>query len=180
MQTDNSSTQATIHHVAPHELTKAEFLREASAVRLVNHGRKWQVNLGNHSAFSQADTAEAALADVHQSAVNNALYLNQADAPAVPYKPSIPTQNVLADYPSLVAFFGDVVATHRVEKLSVSKAEYDAVIAGLRMLAAGVGTGAVSADDGDIGEILTNGGAHSGLSAEEIHDLCDRLLTPTE
>lgn len=62
----------------------------------------------------------------------------------------------------------------------MSKAEYDAVIAGLRMLALGVEGGTVSADDGDIGEILTDGGAHSGLSAEEIHDLCGRLLTPTE
>lgn len=116
MQTTILSTQATIHQVAPHQLTKAQFIREASAVRLVNHGRKWQVNLGNHSAFSQADTAEAALADVHQSVVNNALYLNQAGAPTVPNKPSIPTQDVLADYPYLVAMFTDVLATYKVEK----------------------------------------------------------------
>ena len=62
-----------------------------------------------------------------------------------------------------------------------SDAEYDAIIAALRLLAAGLDKpsndpAAVRPDDGDIGEILTNGGAHEGLSRDQVHDLADWLL----
>jgi hypothetical protein len=49
----------------------------AKAVRLSNHGRRWNVELGErYSAFSDAETAELALLDVHRAAVNNALFFN--------------------------------------------------------------------------------------------------------
>lgn len=178
MQNTSSPTSAQ-PLLEVHQLTQAQFVTEASIGRLLGHGRKWKVRHGNFSAFSDADSKQAALVDVHQGAVNNALYLNQPDAPAHPGKPSIPSQEVLADYPELVTLYASVFEPQQAERLSVSKTEFDAVIAGLRMLAAGVEVGSVTAEDGDIGEILTDGGMHSGLSAEEIHDLCDRLLAPT-
>jgi hypothetical protein len=33
----------------------------------------------------------------------------------------------------------------------------------------------VAPDDGAVGDILTNSGAHPGLTADEIHDIADRM-----
>nr|WP_290467235.1 hypothetical protein [Pseudomonas fluorescens] len=96
----------------PHELTKNEFRAVAQVERLVNHGRKWKVDYGNYTAFSDAETASAAVDDVHYCAVNNALYMNcperamHLDCPdeAPPINNmSIPNSQVLAEYPDLVA-----------------------------------------------------------------------------
>ncbi|WP_164034296.1 hypothetical protein, partial [Serratia marcescens] len=62
----------------------------------------------------------------------------------------------------------------------LSQPEYDAVIAGLRLLACGLEDKIVEPNDGDIGDMLTCGGQHTGLTSDEIHDLCDRLLTGPE
>ncbi len=61
-----------------------------------------------------------------------------------------------------------------------SDAEYDAIIAALRLLARVLDdpTGdpiSVEPDDGDIGSILTNSGLHSGLTADQVHDIADRF-----
>jgi hypothetical protein len=59
-----------------------------------------------------------------------------------------------------------------------SEAERDAVYAALRYLATGLNRidPLVTPNDGDIGDILTNSGAHAGLTGEQVHDLCDELL----
>jgi len=53
--------------------------------------------------------------------------------------------------------------------------EMDAVLAGLRLLATAIKERLVIPDDGDIGSILTNSGAHAGLNADQVHELCDVL-----
>jgi hypothetical protein len=56
-----------------------------------------------------------------------------------------------------------------------SQAEFDAVIAALRLLA----TRMVSDPDGTeqcVGDILTCSGDHAGLTVDGVHDLADRLL----
>jgi hypothetical protein len=87
--------------MAPHEITKAEFMSAAQAVRLANHGRKWNVILGPDTSFSDADTEDAAKADVHRGAVNNALYLNTPDCAGL-FHSSMPPIRVLVDYLDLV------------------------------------------------------------------------------
>lgn len=57
----------------------------------------------------------------------------------------------------------------------LSPEELDAILAGLRLLAASLDSGAVRPDDGDIGSILTNSGKHAGLTADQIDTLCERL-----
>lgn len=47
----------------------------------------------------------------------------------------------------------------------------DAVIAALRLLASEMQGKRVLPDDGDIGDILTSGGDHRGLTHEEIDEL---------
>ncbi len=96
----------------PHELTLAQFASQATAQELMNHGRKWEVRHGDYSAFSDAATAEEAIADVHRGAVNNALYLNTPESrSANPNLPgsSFPPAAVLAEYPDLVEKFPDAV-----------------------------------------------------------------------
>ncbi|SBW84634.1 hypothetical protein PVE_R2G0608 [Pseudomonas veronii 1YdBTEX2] len=181
MQNVETKAQANAQPVviAPHLLTQADFIAAAQAVPLVNHGRKWDVRLGSYSSFSDADTAQAALIDVHHGAVNNALYFNEVDAPEIPNKPSVPTAEVLASYPDLIELYADVVATAQVERSialpAVSKIEFDAVLAALRLLGASMEGGLVRPGDGDIGEILTDSGTHAGLTAEGVDALRERI-----
>ncbi|QHF00422.1 hypothetical protein LCG56_28950 (plasmid) [Pseudomonas cannabina pv. alisalensis] len=181
MQNVETNTLANVQVVdsAPHLLTQSEFIATAQAVPLVNHGRKWDVRMGNYNSFSDADTAEAALIDAHHGAVNNALYFNQEDAPEIPNKPSVPTAEVLASYPDLIEQYADVLAYSQAERTialpAVSKAEFDAVLAALRLLAASMMGGLVRPGDGDIGEILTDSGTHAGLTAEGVDQLCERI-----
>jgi hypothetical protein len=68
------------------------------------------------------------------------------------------------------------VKTSTAELKGFTRQESDAVFAGLRLLASNLQNGRVRPDDGDIGAILTSSGDHAGLSAEQVHDLCDLLL----
>lgn len=174
----SSTVLATITLLQPHQLTQAQFIADATVVALEDHGRKWSISHGTYSAFSDADTAEAALIDAHHGAVNNALYFNQPDAPSVPEKPSAPTQLVLADYPDLVTKFGIVPSEQLIALPAVSNEEFSAIVSALRFLATAVGNGVVRHNDGDIGDVLTDSGTSEGLNAEQILNLCDRILFP--
>ena len=95
----------------PHEMTLAEFAAQATTEKLENHGRQWNVTLGDrYSSFSDAENPEAAIADVHRGTVNNALYLNTPGAAEIGTKPTFPPAAVLAEYPDLVAQFPDKLA----------------------------------------------------------------------
>lgn len=89
----------------PHEMTLGQFRASSKAERLHNHGRKWSVIMGSQAlGFSDADTEEAAIADMHCACVSNAVYLNAPGAPDLGAdKPSLPPAEVLADYPELMA-----------------------------------------------------------------------------
>lgn len=90
----------------PHEVTFEVFSQHAKVTPLSNHGRRWQVTYGpTYSAFSDAGDVAGALKDVHGGAVNNALYMNERDAPDVGVKPSMPPAEVLKEYPEIVALF---------------------------------------------------------------------------
>lgn len=95
--------------MAPHEMTKAEFMSAAKAEQLVNHGRKWNVTLGTYSSFSDAESEAAAKADVHRGAVNNALCLNTPDCEGMS-NDGMPPIRVLVDYLDLVDEFNVVSA----------------------------------------------------------------------
>ena len=64
------------------------------------------------------------------------------------------------------------------QSLIVTGPEFDAIVAGLRLLACEIDCNRVvyPSDEGDIGDIWTNAGEHEGLPAEDIHKLADRLL----
>lgn len=182
MQNAQATTpvSAPAAHKQAHEMHLSEFMGAAQVVALTNHGRKWRVTLGEDHCFSDAADSQAALRDAHHAAVNNALYLNQADAPDTPNKPSIPSPQVVCTYPDLEELYADVLKTGMREPSiplpKVSKVEFDALIASLRLLSAGMSGGLVRADDGDIGDILTDSGTHDGLSADEVDSLCERIL----
>jgi len=60
---------------------------------------------------------------------------------------------------------------------SISKKQFDAVLAGLRLLQSCLENRLVLPNDGDIGDILTDGGTHKGLTTTEIDALCGSLNT---
>lgn len=101
----------------PHEMTLAEFAGQVTVEKLENHGRRWEVILGDRDrAFSDAESPDAAIADAHRGAVNNALYLNTPGAAEVDPKPTLPPTAVLAEYPDLVKKFPDAVAPSVAER----------------------------------------------------------------
>jgi antirestriction protein ArdC/phage/plasmid primase-like uncharacterized protein len=110
--------QQTADHRPPHEMTLAEFALQANVEQLENHGRKWNVTLGDYAAFSDAESFDAAIADVHRAAVNNALYLNSPHATVSGIKPSLPPAAVLAEYPDLVQQYGFTTHTQETNMLA--------------------------------------------------------------
>jgi len=63
---------------------------------------------------------------------------------------------------------------------SVSKQQFDAVLAGLRLLQTCLENRLVLSNDGGISDILTDGGIHKGLSSTEIDTLCESLNTAND
>lgn len=58
--------------------------------------------------------------------------------------------------------------------LRLTQPEYDAMLAGLRLLARALQTRQVTPDDDDVGSILTNSGEHAGLTSDDVYSLGDR------
>lgn len=105
------SNGGRIELLQPHELTLTQFMEQARVKELTNHGRAWEVS-HNESffAFSDAVTAQEAIADVHRGAVNTALFFNTTDAIASNMPQiSFPPLAVLAEYPDLVKRFPEAL-----------------------------------------------------------------------
>lgn len=56
-----------------------------------------------------------------------------------------------------------------------SKKQFDAILAGLRLLQTSLDNRLVLPNDGDIGDILTDTGSHEGMTAAEIDSFCEEL-----
>ncbi len=117
--------QAALSPKPAHELTLSEFQQAARAEKLIDQGRDWKVYQGDKDlGFADGPTAEAAVKDVHQREVNNALWGNSKDAPwasdpdhtAMGKKPTMPPPAVLAEYPALVQKFAEVVVAAPVQE----------------------------------------------------------------
>jgi len=92
-------------------LTLAEFAAQATVTRLVNHGRRWEViYAGKGVGFSDANTEQGAIRDMHHAAVSNALHLHSPAGRSLSLPtPTFPSPKALADYPDLIATFYDTV-----------------------------------------------------------------------
>lgn len=81
------------------------FSKIANPIKLVNHGRQWEVFIGFESlGFSDAITKEEAKLEVHKREVNNALYAHENDDPLRMEK-VLPSALVLDEYPDLKVKF---------------------------------------------------------------------------
>ena len=60
--------------------------------------------------------------------------------------------------------------------LDLSGQERDALLAALKLLEVALKEGLVRPNDGDIGDLLTNGGEHEGLTPWRISALADRIV----
>lgn len=93
------------HIPPPHEQSFDQFKALATVVELQNHPRKWDVHYpSNFSSFSDEETADGALKDVHRAAVSNAIYLNTIGKESG-ISSSFPPPEVLAEYTDLLDKF---------------------------------------------------------------------------
>ncbi len=95
--------------VPAQQMPFGEFAQAATATQLLNHGRNWEIFLQGCSLGFADGSLEAALAQVHEREVNNALYANSPNAPEW-MKADMPSVAVLAEYPHVAARFPDVRA----------------------------------------------------------------------
>lgn len=94
----------------PAQMTIEEFSQIAMAVPLVDHGRRWEVFVGQQSyGFSDAATSVAAVLDAHEREVNNALYSRSTDNTGIVDVQAMPPERVLSQYPELQTKFSDTV-----------------------------------------------------------------------
>jgi hypothetical protein len=95
--------------VSAQQMSFGDFAQAATATQLLNHGRKWEIFLHGCSLGFADGSLEAALAQVHEREVSNAVYTNSPDAPEW-MKADMPSVAVLAEYPHMAARFPDVLA----------------------------------------------------------------------
>nr|WP_193068957.1 hypothetical protein [Pseudomonas fluorescens] len=95
--------------LAPHRLTLAQFLEHGDALPVVGNPRSWEVSHGRFLTWVEADSAEAALRQIHRREVESSLNWNSAGSSERGYLPSMPTQDVLDDYPDLKVTFAEIL-----------------------------------------------------------------------
>lgn len=105
---------------APQELLRSEFAEIATAKKLVNHGRRWEVFFGEQSmGFCDSIRAEDAVGEAHEGEVNNALHAHLPEAPDFMRPAVFPSEAVLDEYPELRVKFVDVFEARRTTILQL-------------------------------------------------------------
>jgi hypothetical protein len=94
------------------QMTFGEFAQAAQATQLLMHGRRWEVTLKGSSLGFADGSLQTALVQVHERAINNALYANSLDAPEW-MKADMPSAEVLAEYPHVADRYADVLPVVR-------------------------------------------------------------------
>lgn len=89
----------------PHEITQADFIAQAEAIELGNHGPMWKVVFGNDHVLTAAETADDAKRQAHYAYCNNAIFFNDPENVGLctdDELPNMPTDEVLKPYPDLL------------------------------------------------------------------------------
>jgi len=111
-----------------HLLTRDEFAKIATAMPLENHGRRWEVFIGEQSfGFSDADTAIGAVQEAHKREVNNALYSRSTENAGVIDIKELPPEQVLNEYPDLQEIFADTVNFKQPDRLALTDVNPDKI-----------------------------------------------------
>jgi N12 class adenine-specific DNA methylase/antirestriction protein ArdC/phage/plasmid primase-like uncharacterized protein len=104
-----------------HEVTSDVFLTVAVATPLVNHGRQWEVFVGEQSfGFSDGITSDDAMREVHKREVNNALYSLSKDIAGNVDVKSVPPDRVLNEYPDLLEKFANALPFNPTSKTVIN------------------------------------------------------------
>jgi len=107
---EREQQQTAVPAPAAHQLTSNEFAQVATAAPLENHGRRWEVFVGEQSfGFSDAETPSGAVQDAHKREVNNALYSRSTENTGVVPVQTMPPAHVLSEYPDLQEKFAETV-----------------------------------------------------------------------
>lgn len=98
-----------ISNLAPHRLTLAQFLELGDALPVEGNPRSWEVSHGRFLTWTEADCAEAALRLVHRLEVEGSLKWNSTRSSESGYLPTMPTGDVLRDYPDLKETYAEIL-----------------------------------------------------------------------
>jgi hypothetical protein len=104
--------QTATNKTLPQSMTQVQFIAQATATKLFNHGRDWEVFIHGQSLGFADGTKDQALVQAHGREVNNALYAHDGDAPDF-YQAELPSEAALASYPELVVKFPNAIAKMR-------------------------------------------------------------------
>lgn len=94
------------------DMSKTAFLQIATVSELVNHGRKFEVFVGDQSlGYSDASNEFEAMVDIHRGIINNALYSrtddNKGSLSPLPERP-FPSERAIDSYPDLKVKFAEL------------------------------------------------------------------------
>lgn len=98
-----------ISTLAPHRLTLAQFLELGDALPVEGNPRSWEVSHGRFLTWAVADSAESALRQIHRREVEISLKWNSTGSSEGGYLPTMPTEDVLNDYPDLKVTYAEIL-----------------------------------------------------------------------
>ncbi|WP_439126260.1 MAG: hypothetical protein ACNJA3_28235 (plasmid) [Pseudomonas rhizophila] len=99
-----------ISTLAPHRLTFAQFLEHGEALPVEGNPRSWEVSHGRFLTWAEADSPMEALKLTHRREVESSLKWNSAGSREGGYLPTMPTADVLDDYPDLKVTYAEILA----------------------------------------------------------------------
>ncbi|MGF6604020.1 hypothetical protein P3T23_008775 [Paraburkholderia sp. GAS448] len=109
-------------------------------------------------------------------AVGDVVAFKATNAPMWHGQPAVPQASKIERFGDLEALAKGADAGLQQAVMRVTRRQYDAIVASLRLLERQMEKGAVSPNDGDVGDIMTCSGDHQGLSLEELTLFCDAIL----
>ncbi|QHF00423.1 hypothetical protein LCG56_28955 (plasmid) [Pseudomonas cannabina pv. alisalensis] len=98
-----------ISTLAPHRLTLAQFLELGDALPVEGNPRSWEVSHGRFLTWAEAESADAALKLIHRREVESSLKWNSTGSSQSGYLPTMPTGEVLNDYPDLKVTYAEIL-----------------------------------------------------------------------
>lgn len=109
-------------------------------------------------------------------AVGDVVAFKATNAPMWHGQSAVPQASKIEKFGDLEALAKGADAGLEQAVMRVTRRQYDAIVTSLRLLGREMEKGAVSPNDGDLGDIMTCSGNHQGMSLEEVTLFCDAVL----
>lgn len=155
----------------PHRLSDGRLVGKVERIEFTRGGagNQWTTISGvRYATWWDLRTKDWAIGDV--------VAFKATMAPMWHGQPAVPQASKIEKFDDLDALANGDDAGHQKAVMHVTRRQYDAIVASLRLLAREMEKGTVSPNDGDLGDIMTCSGDHRGMSLEEVTLFCDGIL----